>query len=954
MTHTGSGARKKSSTPIALFLLTVTLIAAGLTVTSCASSKAGNQELTRDPAIVSGTLDNGMSYFIQRNTEPANRIMLRLVIRAGSNMEEDDQQGVAHLLEHLAFNGSENFAPNELIDYFETIGMNFGADVNAYTSFDETVYMLEVPADDPTMLDTGLLVLHDWACGLNLDQDQLDKERGVVVEEWRLGRGLNGRINDAQIPFLLKDSRYAQRLPIGKMDVIQNVSRQRVVDFYEKWYRPELMSVVVVGDMEPDRIETLIQEVMGDIPASDASLVPETYTVQPQTEPALLVLRDPEQTYQLVQIMEQVETQPVTTVAQLRESIVTRMASSILNLRFSELSQSADAPWLDAAIANQHITHTTAFHLLGLIPRNGEFQQGFTTMMEEFLRFKEFGVLQSEVDRTRKNLMTAMEQTWKNRDKINSSSIASDIVSSITTGDTVISIDEMYRLYQEILPTITLQEVNQVAAHWFKGLGTLLFAVVPQNAQDFPTDQELFAEWQNFTPAQPLEPYTEENLDGSLMEEPSPEGSVTAEGTLPGTDIKSYRLSNGAKLLLNKTDFKHNQVLFMAVSNGGLSLVSDKEYPSGTMATAYNDLSGLNGFTPPQLQKMLAGKNVSLYTYLGDYSEQLSGEASTNDLETLMQLIYLQFTAPDFTDAAWTNLMKSVNQQAQGHGSTPDDVFVDEINRVLYGNTIRKAPLTPEYVEKLDRKQAEQVFRQRFADAADFTFIFTGDFDPKTVLELAATYLATLPATNSQEQPIWREPDFPTGIKRSTVHKGLEEQSQVFIAFGGQLPAVDAATAYQDSELLSMLQNLLDIKLREVVREDKSGTYGVSVNASMTLVPQRQFSVEIWFGCQPGREQELTDTILEEIERLRTELVGDSYVTKLQESYRRSKETALKNNSYWARMVGSAALRGFPTTTIADTETIPSLVTPERLRQLAQTYLDPANYVVVFLEPENQ
>lgn len=952
MIHKKLGARSTSFSLLAL--LAITLMTAGFLFTSCASSKAGKQELPTDPAIVSGKLDNGMSYFIQRNTEPANRIMLRLVIRVGSNMEEDDQQGVAHLLEHLAFNGSENFAANELIDYFETIGMNFGADVNAYTSFDETVYMLEVPADDPTMLDTGMLVLHDWACGLNLDQQELDKERGVVVEEWRLGRGLSGRINDAQIPFLLKDSRYAQRLPIGKMEVIQNVSRQRVVDFYEKWYRPELMSVVVVGDMEPDRIETLIQEVMGDIPASDASLVPETYTVTPQTEPALLVLRDPEQTYQLVQIMEQVETQPVTTVEQLRANIVTRIASSIMNLRFSELSQSAEAPWLDAAIASQHITNNTAFHLLGLIPRNGEFQRGFTTMMEEFLRFKKFGVLQSELERTRQNLMTSMEQTWKNRDKINSSTIASDIVSSITTGDTMISIDEMYRLYQEILPSITVKEVNRVAADWFKHLGTLLFAVVPQNAQDFPTDQQLFAEWQDFKPAQPLKPYTESSLEGDLIQKPSPEGSVTPEGTLPGTEVMAYSLSNGARLLLNKTDFKNNQILFLAVANGGLSTISDNEYPSGTVATTYNDLSGLNGFTPTELQKKLAGKNVSLYTYLGDYSQQLSGEASTNDLETLMQLIYLQFTAPDFTDTAWTNMLASLNQQAQGRGSKPDDVFIDEINHQLYGDTIRKAPLTPDYVEKLDKKQAEQVFRQSFADAANFTFIFTGDFDQQEVLELAATYLATLPATSTAEESLWREPDFPKGIKRSTVRKGLEDQSKVFIGFGGQLPPVDAATAYQDSEMLSMLKNLLDIRLREVVREDKSGTYNVGVNTSMILVPRRQFSVEIWFGCQPGREQELADIILDEIKQLRTELVDGSYVTKLQESYRRSKETALKNNSYWAQMIGSATLRGFPTTTITDTETIPGLVSPESLRELAQTYLDPTNYVLVILEPENR
>lgn len=932
----------------------IALLVALLFSVSCASTKVSDsQSLPTDPAVLSGKLENGMSYFIQRNEEPANRIMLQLVIRAGSNMEEDDQQGVAHLLEHLAFNGSENFEPQELVSYFESIGMNFGADVNAYTSFDETVYMLEVPADDPTMLDTGMLVFHDWACGLTLSQEELDKERGVVVEEWRLRRGLNGRINDTQIPLLLKDSRYAERLPIGKMDVIQNIPRQRVVDFYEKWYRPELMSVVVVGDVEPEKIEELIQEVMGDIPASEKPIERETYSVPMQTKPVVQIMRDPEQPYQLIQILEQVKNQPITTVEQIKESIITQIASSIFNMRLSEISQSADSPWIDAAIANQFITHNTAFHMLGLVPLNNQFDKGFNTLLEEFLRYKKFGAIQGELDRAKENILASAEQSWKNRDKINSSQLASDIVNSIVTGDTLVSVEEMYKLYQKIIPTITLEEVNEVAATWFKNLGTILFAVIPENTANFPSQEELLAQWQNFKPSKPLEPYTEDKVEGDLMAVPSQQGSVSYEGTLPGTDILSYKLSNGATLLLNQTDFKHNEILFNAVSKGGLSQLSDKDFPSGAFAVSYNDLSGLNGFTPTDLQKKLAGKKVSLYTYIGNYNEQLSGSTTTQDLETLMQLIHLQFTAADFTDTAWANLMNNATLQAQSHGSQPNDVFSDKIIQILYGDNIRKQPLTTQLLEKVNPQTAEEAFIQRFADAGDFTFIFTGDFNQEEVLELAATYLATLPATNSQEKAIWREPEFPKGINKAVVKKGLEEQSQVFIAFGGSLPTVEPSTAYQESEMLSMLQNLLDLRLREVVREEKGGTYNVNVSASMELYPQRSFMVEILFGCQPGREQELTDAIIDEVENLRKNLVDQSYITKLQEAYRRSKETALKTNSYWATMAGSAVLRDFSTTAIADAATIPSMVTPQAMRQLAQRYLDPNNYVVVFLEPES-
>ena len=297
--------------------------------------------------------------------------------------------------------------------------------------------------------------------------------------------------------------------------------------------------------------------------------------------------------------------------------------------------------------------------------------------------------------------------------------------------------------------------------------------------------------------------------------------------------------------------------------------------------------------------------------------------------------------------------MNNATLQAQSHGSQPNDVFSDKIIQILYGDNIRKQPLTTQLLEKVNAKTAEEAFIQRFADAGDFTFIFTGDFNQEEVLELAATYLATLPATNSQEKAIWREPEFPKGINKAVVKKGLEEQSQVFIAFGGSLPTVEPSTAYQESEMLSMLQNLLDLRLREVVREEKGGTYNVNVSASMELYPQRSFMVEILFGCQPGREQELTDAIIDEVENLRKNLVDQSYITKLQEAYRRSKETALKTNSYWATMAGSATLRDFSTTAIADAATIPSMVTPQAMRQLAQRYLDPNNYVVVFLEPES-
>ncbi len=932
-----------------LFVAIVLAFAAG-----CASGAKNQEEdfLQLDSQVVVGTLDNGMNYYIKQNSEPKNRIMLRLVINAGSNMEEDDQQGVAHLLEHMAFNGSEHFAENQLVDYFESIGMAFGPDVNAYTSFDETVYMLEVPADNTEAIFTGLTVLRDWADGLTLDAVELDKERGVVTEEWRLGRGLSGRLQDVQIPFLLKDSRYAQRLPIGKMDVISSVPRQRVVDFYEKWYRPDLMSVVIVGDADANYLEQLVKDVMSDIPASTEPNPRVQYDVPKQNKEDILIFRDKEQPYTLVQVLEQTEYAPLTAKKQFRKTLVANIMTSILNSRLNEITQSATAPWLDAAVFSQNLTRTSLFNAIGLIPLNGEFEKGFTALLDELFRYQKYGAIQSELDRTVQNISVSARQNWLNRDKKDSAQIASELVDYALSGDVVMASDDLYGLYQEILPTITLKEVNDAAKNFFSDRGVLMIVAAPQNAKDVPSEQNLIKLWQNYKPAK-LDPYTEKTQDRDWAVIPSQKGDVVSKEKIPGTDVMLYTLSNGATLLALQTDFKNNEILFSAVSRGGLSLLSDEDVPSATVASDFVELSGLNGFSLPELQKKLAGKNVSLRSFIADYFEGLSGKAATTDLETLMQLLYLSFTAPDFTDAGWNTLMNSVKTMAESRSSQPVNVFNDVLIELVYGDDIRKSAMTPEFVAMMDKGKAEKAYRERFSDAADFAFVFVGDFDESQLLSLAETYIATLPSSGvPSEKAVWQENEFPQGKPRATVEKGMEEQSRVFIAFGGSLPQANPEQANIDSEMLNMLELLLNIRLREVIREDKSGSYGVSVYASMNTAPQRNFMVQINFGCEPGREQELADEVIAQIKRLEAELVDESYMVKLKETYRREMETALKTNSYWLSAITDSVLTDVPLRLILDVDTIPAMVSQETLRQLARDYLDLDNYVVAFLMPE--
>ncbi len=931
------------------------ILAAGCTTNQ---AKSGTELLRQDPDIVSGTLDNGLNYYILHNEEPENRITVRLVVQAGSNMEEEDQRGVAHLVEHMAFNGSEHFAEQELVNYFESIGMAFGPEVNAYTSFDETVYMIELPADDPEFLATGMTILRDWACGLTFDNTELDKERGVITEEWRLGRGVNGRLQDVQIPFLFKNSRYADRLPIGSMDVIQNISRDRVVDFYTTWYRPDRMSVILVGDQDPAVLEQALITALNDIPVPDEPMENPAYTVPAPAEPDVLVFTDKEQPYTIIQLLEYTDFYPVTTKTEARQDIIRNIAGSILTNRLNEISQSDSSPWLDAAAMTQGLTNTTLFNVAAAIPRTeGSFTETFTALLDEIIRFSQYGILDSELDRAKQEILSQAAQLLQSADNIPSSSRAQELINYVLTGQTVLSIQDTYNLYTEIIPSITQEEINQAARQWMQSRGQLLMVAAPDTATGIPSEADLLEFWQNYTPAQALEPYTEDNTDRPLMERPENAGSIITSTDVSDTEIMQYTLSNGAKLLTLKTDFKKNEILFKAVSRGGASLVADEKVPSAFIAPDYVSMSGLNGFTPTEIQKKLAGIQVSAGTYIGETTESMTGSVVTQDLETLMQLIHLSFAAPDFTSTGWANLTATAGIIASSRETQPAAVFQDTIVDILYGSSIRKSAITPEFTALMNQSDAETIYQERFANAADFTFIFVGDFNETELLSLAETYIATLPADPEiTETARWTEPSFPDGNPVAQVQKGQDAQSSVFIAFGGNLPEADISRNHTDAAMLEMLRSLLDIRLREVIREDKSGTYGVSVYTELNTVfgsPERNFCVQISFGCEPGREQELAQTVLEQIELLQQEPVADSYITKLTETYRRSAETALKTNSYWINCLEDFAINETPLSYATDIEPVLKLVSPDSMMQAARTYLDRNNFVTVYLTPEN-
>ena len=940
------------------FYCIVVVFAAALLTGCVSTSKKSNKSknatpLHFDTSIRQGIFDNGMTYFVQHNEEPKNRIVLRLVVKAGSCMEEDDQKGVAHFIEHLAFNGTEHFEKSAIVDYFEKIGMNFGADLNAYTSFEETVYKLEIPADDPQMLETALLILHDWACAITFPEEEIQKERGVVTEEWRLRQGLSGRITDAQLPFLFKDSRFEDRLPIGDMDVIKNITRDRILDFYKKWYRPELMSVIVVGDQNIDTLEKSVKSAMEIIPSSDSKITTVPYKVPVSTKKEILVFKDPEQKYTVMRIFNQIpDWAPRATEEDAKQNIIEEIASEIFNSRMDEITNTADSTWLDAASGLSSLSNFTHLNYIGVVPKTDIFTECFEAFLDEYDRFQTFGATDSEVNRLKEHYLSIIEQDYTNRDKVSSATRADYLINYVTTGKIVVSEQDVYDIYKKKISEITTADVNKAISTLFGNRGTKMIIIAPDSAADIPLEGELMDIWDNYKNPE-LTGYVDDVADDKLMERPSSKGKIVGKKEIPELGAKQYEFENGIKIITKKTDFEVNRLNLSFESKGGLNLVDEQDIPSANVCVNYAILSGINGMTYSQLLKKLTVKQVSLGVNIKNTSENFSGSCKSDDFETLAQLVTLFVTQPQFTPDAWQTLIQNQTEDAKNYGVQPEDAMRDKIMEILY-NDIRHAPMTLDYVSKMNPEAAEKIYKQRFANPADFTVSIVGDFDEDKLIEICSYYFGTMKTTKDREQTKYIYYNFPEGKTAETVKKGLEQKAEVFLALGGDLPVASGIDeTFEDRELMSQLSSLMDIRLREVIREDLGGSYNVWVSGNVDGDPERYYRFTVDFGCEPGRAQELTDEIIVQFEKMKVEEVSQDYIDKLQETYRRNIETSLRNNNWWMSRIKAELVYTYePLWFTSEYERIIEKITAENLKAVSQKYFDTDNYVSVFLLPE--
>ncbi|MCO4764278.1 MAG: insulinase family protein [Myxococcales bacterium] len=869
--------------------------AAANLATTTQPSSAALGTLPVDGRIRTGKLSNGLTYYILPHKKPEKRALLWLAVNAGSVLEDDDQRGLAHFLEHMAFNGTKRFKKLAIVNFIERIGMRFGADLNAYTSFDQTVYQLQVPTDDEKLLSQGFVILSEWASAIAFEPSEVESERGVVLEEWRKGLGASKRVLNQQLPVLLKGSRYAERLPIGKPKIIKTAPRSALTRFYADWYRPDLMAVVVVGDIDRDDIEKRIVATFGGLknPAKPRPRPVAKVPTHAQTLVTTTVDKELDRT--VVQLVHKMPHRELRTEQDYRRSLLERLYAAMLNERFGEIRTRKNAPFLGAFAGLASWVRTMDAFVLYAAVQGQKVDAGVRALAEEVERINRHGFTAAELIRAKKKLLRTVERAVAMRDKRNSRVFAKEILRYHFSAEAMPGVERELKLTQRIMAKVGLSDVNGLAKGWIHSANRVIAISAPAGAK-VPKSAELIA---LATPKSDSEigPWVEKKTADNLMAKLPKPGKVTAARTLPKLGVTVWTLSNGAKVWIKPTQFKNDEVRFVAVSPGGHSLASDAQFHSAQQAAKLAALGGVGAHDQVALGKVLAGRVVSVTPYISDLNEGLKGHASPKDLEALLQLAHLRFVAPRTDKEAFDTWHKQQTEALKNRGRSPRRVFFDKFSSYVSKNHLRRQPPSLATLAKVDLARAMAFYKERFENAGDFSFVFVGNVNPKTLKPLVERYLASLPAVKKREK--WKD----VGITRLsqgqvTVRKGVEPTAFVLVYFtfglGKKMPwSLDL----QDDA--KMLSGALRIRLREVLREKMAGVYGVGARSSISRYPEGRATTFVAFGCAPDNVPALKKAVLDVIAEVQTKGVSDEIVAKLKAMRSRQFEVKSKDNRHW-------------------------------------------------------
>ena len=903
------------------------------------------QLIPLDPLVRTGKLANGFTYYIRHNEEPKNRVVFYLANKVGSLMEDDDQRGLAHFTEHMSFNGTSHFPKNELVDYLQRSGVRFGADINAYTSFDETVYQLPLPSDSPELVRNGVRILRDWAGNALMDDGEIEKERGVVLEEKRLGKGAGDRMSNEYLPALLNQSRYASRLPIGREEILSGFRPELIKRFYKDWYRPDLQAIIVVGDIDVTAMEKLIRSTFADLknPLKERARI--RYTVPLTGKNQFISVTDPEMAYTRMEIISKLRAKPLRSVADYRFEIVRTLFNEMLGARFDELVREANPPYINGGAGLSSFLGGLDAYTVSFTARQGEIERGFKAAWREQERVIRNGFTSTELARAKSNYLARLESMLSEQDKIPSDNYVNEYLQYFLQSAAAPGLPYEYKLVKKQLPGITLKELNDFARRNGKTVDRDILLQAPEKDKALLPTEATVLRWMKEVNAEDLKPYSDENVSSDLLRHQPVSGTILSRTFDAGSATTRLLLSNGINVILKKTDYRNDEIQFAGFSPGGTSLYPDNEFQSASAANIIPD-AGAGNYTATQLEKYLAGKQAGVQVYLGERTQSASGGAVRKDLGAALELMYAYMTEPRYDTSYLQGIIARSGDALANRSDDPNAVFSDTVNAILGDHNIRRTGPTLEKLDQVNPTRAFAIFNERFSNAAGFTFVFVGNIDTATLDPLLEKYIASLPVNGKADSARDLHIQIPEGIIERTVYSGKEPKATVNLVYSG-------AFDYSPENKTGMdgLQEVLQIRLTERLREDESGVYSPSARISTTRLPSNRFSLRISFGCSPENVEKLIASSLDEIEKIKLSGPDPKNVNKFKAEALRASELQLRENGFWLNYLTEQLVTGDPLDEIKNYSRQVNEVTPAMIRSLANQYLTGKNFIRLVLLP---
>ena len=917
------------------------------------ASYALSEEMPVDPDVLVGGLPNGLRFYVRPNGKPAKQIELRLVVKAGSVLEEEDQRGLAHFVEHMQFEGSRHFPDRSLSDFLGSLGLSIGADANAETSFDETEYTLKVPSDKPGALDAALTVLEDFAGGATFEPAGIDRQRPIVLAEWRRSLGAGQRTEDKMRSVELAGSRYVDRSPIGTPEVIQSAQREQLVRFYRDWYRPDLMAIIVVGDVDRNAVAAMIGRHFSSLTNPEPERPRPAFDVPEHAGTRYAVVTDTESPATVVKVSNLRPARNQGTVGGYRAIMMDQLFSQMIGDRLDELAAKANPPFLKAAAGRGLFPapRTRDEAIMQALVSNDGVSRGLDALLTELQRVARFGFTATELDRAKQANMAGFERAAQESPDRESSSRADEYTRNFLQDEALPTIWQELAFHRRLIPGVTLAEMNALAADWFPEQNRLVVVSAPEAARALLPNETQLAAVVAAASKKSLEAYEDAGAGKTLMDTPPARGSVAKTANVEGTGITVWTLSNGATVVLRPTTLRADQILFRAVAPGGTSLASDDTFPSARVADDVVPAGGVGTLSEVVLDKLLSSRALAVRPYISEIRHGMEGGSAPQDLETMFQLLYMRFTQPRADPAAFAAMKAQSSALLANQMASPDAVYGQALDAVFNGNNPRRQPQTPETVAQWNLDQSLAFYKARFADASNFTFIFVGSFTPEAIKPLVETYLASLPATHKKET--WRDLGVapPTGVIKKTVEKGIAPKSEVSIIFSGAFDYSDASRLALRTAVM-----LLQSRLNDAIREELGATYSIEATSNVVRLPKPEYRVRINWTCDPARVDSVVQRVFEEIEAARRATLTQEGMARVRDILLKELDERSQDNRYVLNDIARLYEEG-DAANLAKVNQEPANIaalSAEVIQQSTMRYLDTANYVQVTLMPEKK